>query len=43
MAWEFVVQLLVETWVKQLLLHIFVVVASILIKILNIEVEKGSM
>ena len=43
MAWEFVVQLLVETLVKQLLLHIFVAVALISMRILKIEVEKGSM
>ena len=42
-AWEFVVHLLVETLVKQLLLQILVVVATIYMKILNIEVEKGSM
>ena len=39
-ALEFVVQLLVETLVKQPLLQILLVVA---LKFLNIEVEKGSM
>ena len=39
-ALEFVVQRLVETFVKQPLLQILLVVA---LKFLNIEVEKGSM
>ena len=43
MAWEFVVQLLVETLVKQLLLQILVVVANIQMRTLKTEVEKGSM
>ena len=42
-AWRFVMQPLVKTWVKQLLVQILVVVAIIQMKTLKTEVEKGSM
>ena len=43
MAWGFVVKLAVQGRVKQLLVHILVVVASIQMGTLKSEVEKGSM
>ena len=42
-AWEFVMNLLVKTWVKQFLVQILVVVAIIQMRILKTEVEKGFM
>ena len=42
-AWGFVMQPLVKTWVKQLLVQILVVVAIIQMKTLKTEVEKGFM
>ena len=42
-AWWFVTQPLVQTWVKQLLVQILVVVAIIQMKTLKTEVEKGFM
>ena len=41
-AWQFVKQPLVRAWVKQLLVQILVVVASIQMRTLKTEVEKGS-
>jgi hypothetical protein len=42
-AWGFVMQLLVQIWVKQPLVQILVVVANIQMRTLKTEVEKGSM
>ena len=42
-VWGFVMQLLVQFWVKQPLVQILVVVANIQMRTLKTEVEKGSM